>query len=168
MEDDNMENFVSYTNILLLSHEKLMNNNHTDAKADIDNLLAEVHIPSSLFYLSQEIINYGVKMWIDINYNFSVKVNVNIFVDELPIEPPNDDDGNDDGDDDNEYEYENEIDDIAIDFIPTSENSLERLEEVQIKDDPVFCSICLDNILVDSNVTKLPCTHSYHEKCIVK
>ena len=150
---------VHFTNFAMLSYATLMKNNNTDAIAMIDNFLEAVNISSSLFCrLTNEIINYGMKMWIDKDHNLSVRVNINAFVDELPLQP-----SNDDGDDD---EYDR--DEVPINFVAASEKSIEKLERVQIKDDRVSCPICLENISVGSKATRLPCAHTYHENCIVK
>ncbi|XP_062076050.1 uncharacterized protein LOC133780196 [Humulus lupulus] len=155
------EDSVTFTNVGLLSHEKLTENDNTNAKVAIDNLLAEVNAPSSLFFLTNEIINYGLKMWNDKDHNLSIKVDVDVFVDELP--PTSNDDSND-----NDEDHAYDMDDVPINFVAASEKSIEKLEKVQIKDDQVSCSICLENMSVGLEATRLFCGHRYHEECIVE
>ncbi|XP_062098140.1 E3 ubiquitin-protein ligase CIP8-like [Humulus lupulus] len=156
--NNNTEDSVTFTNTLMLSHdtyEALVKNDNADAKAVIDNLLASVNMPSSMYFLAKEIINYCRNNKDEL---LGVKVDVEIFVDELPLDEDDEDDGNELGIDD----------DIPINFAPASEKAIERLEKVLIKDEHASCSICVENVLVGSEATKLSCAHIYHEKCIVR
>ncbi|XP_062075815.1 uncharacterized protein LOC133779935 [Humulus lupulus] len=107
-----------------------------------------------------KIIDYARKMWNEEDFNFCVKVDVHVFVYDLP---PKHDSGIDSDVDSEEY-----MDNMTINFVAASEKSIERLEKVLIKDDQIVCSICFENVHVGLEATKLPCTHTYHEKCIVQ
>ena len=133
-----------------------MRNDNADAKVQIDDTLIELNIPPSLFFLTNEIINYGMDKWINKDRSLIVNVNVEVFVDELPPEQYEEYEGEDCRDDD-----ENDV---------SSDILIEKLEKVQIEDDEDLCSICLDDYMSfdDLGVTELPCTHIYHEKCMVK
>ena len=57
---------------------------------------------------------------------------------------------------------------------PIDLDSLLLLEEVIFKDtddglvsEPT-CAVCLENFLIGSNVTTMPCSHIFHTKCILK
>ncbi|KAM6557760.1 hypothetical protein CsatB_004779 [Cannabis sativa] len=172
-----MEASTTFTNVVVLFRDTLMNNS-TDAKVILEKSLAEVHLPSSVFPVIDEIINYGRKMWNDKDRNLSVRVDVDVFVDELPSQPMNDnegyydedDDGDSDGDvDGNDAYHVYDMTDIHIRFVAASEQSIERLEKDLIKDGQVIsCSVCFENIVVGLEATKLTCGHRYHEECIVK
>ncbi|XP_060974745.1 phosphopantothenoylcysteine decarboxylase subunit SIS2-like [Cannabis sativa] len=190
---------VLFTNCLQFSYETLMRFNSTEAKVILQDMFAEVFLPNSVFFITNEIINYCKKIWDDNEYNLSIKVDVDVFVDELPQPKWSDDDNNydededydydddddnddnddDDDSDDNSYETDDLVDliddvsidfmdDIPINFVAADEKSIEKLEKVWIKEDLIFCSICLEKVSVGLEVTRLPCTHTYHEKCIVE
>ncbi|XP_050206323.1 E3 ubiquitin-protein ligase MBR1-like [Mercurialis annua] len=52
--------------------------------------------------------------------------------------------------------------------IPASQSSIEALEEV-IRDGndlTTKCSICLEDLVIGSRVTRMPCNHEFHKACI--
>ncbi|XP_030504864.1 uncharacterized protein LOC115719815 [Cannabis sativa] len=158
---DETEYPISTTeNTVQISYETLMNINNTEALITIQDMFAAVYFPSFSFIID-EIIDCGRKMMNNNNLNEEVGVDVyvHVFVNELPQLDWDDDD---DGDDD----YN--MDDFPICFVASSEESIEKLEKVQVKDNPIFCSICLEDVSVGSEATKLPCTHAYHKQCVVE
>ncbi|XP_059648157.1 E3 ubiquitin-protein ligase CIP8-like [Cornus florida] len=54
--------------------------------------------------------------------------------------------------------------------VPASEASIEGLEKVKVKnsDSKMQCVICLEQLLVGSEATRMPCLHDFHRDCIVK
>ncbi|XP_062103816.1 uncharacterized protein LOC133814928 [Humulus lupulus] len=137
-----------------------MANENNHAKVIIDEMLGEAYLYPSIFFLSDKIIDYARKMWNEEDFNFCVKVDVHVFVYDLP---PQHDSGID-----GDVDSEDLMDNMTINFMATSEQSIERLEKVLIKDDQIVCSIFFENVHVGLEATKLPCTHIYHEKCIVQ
>ncbi|XP_060971050.1 E3 ubiquitin-protein ligase SIRP1-like [Cannabis sativa] len=168
--ENNEETSTTCTYTTVLSYDMLINNN-TGAKEILEDSLAKVNLPSSAFFLSDEIISYGQKMWSDEHLVLSVAVDINVFVDELPVQQHSSDD-----EDDYEEEYDDvyiddmdDMESIPINFVAASKQSIERLEKDRIKDgEVVSCSVCFENILAGYEATKLPCKHKYHEECIVK
>ena len=160
MVDNGMEDSICCDNIVFLSRQTLMANDNNHAKVIIDEMLGETHLHPSIFFLSDKIIDYARKMWNEEDFNFCVKVDVHVFVYDLP---PQHDSGIDGDVDSEDY-----MDNMTINFVAASEQSIERLEKVLIKDDQIVCSICFENVHVGLEATKLPCTHTYHEKCIVQ
>ncbi|KAL4633673.1 hypothetical protein ACB092_04G139500 [Castanea dentata] len=68
---------------------------------------------------------------------------------------------------------------IVLDFvetyeptpIPAAESSIRALEKVMFQGGPNSiqeCTICMEEFQIDSKVTRMPCSHVYHEKCIFK
>ncbi|XP_060960986.1 E3 ubiquitin-protein ligase SIRP1-like [Cannabis sativa] len=103
----------------------------------------------------------------DYDHNLNEEVGVNISVEVLVYELPqldDDDDYDDDDDDDDDFD----MNDVPICFVAASEESIEKLEKVWVKDNPIFCSICLEDVSVGLEAAKLPCTHAYHEGCVVE
>ena len=157
--------YVTYTHTLPLSFH-VLNDNNADARMQIDRLLALVYVPSSLTFLTGEIIKCGRETCRDpygLNDRFKLNLNVEVgvLVDELPchiLPVPSD--------------YEDEdltMMDVDIPFVGASKSSIESLKRVRIDDQAgVSCSVCLDDILVGSQATKLPCSHIFHGDCIVK
>ena len=49
---------------------------------------------------------------------------------------------------------------------------LERLHTYEVRDEPALaaeprvCPICLDDVCVGAHVTRLPCGHEFHKRCI--
>ncbi|XP_060972622.1 uncharacterized protein LOC133038475 [Cannabis sativa] len=86
----------------------------------------------------------------NLNEEVGVNVSIEVFVDELPQL-----DWDDDDDDDDDEDYD--MNDVPIRFVAASEESIEKFEKVWVKDNPIFCSICLENVSVGLEVAKLPC-----------
>lgn len=53
-------------------------------------------------------------------------------------------------------------------FEPASKLSIEKLERVRIEEPSSMCAICVEEIVVDSEEIRTPCSHIYHGDCIVK
>ncbi|PRQ45257.1 putative chromatin regulator PHD family [Rosa chinensis] len=56
-------------------------------------------------------------------------------------------------------------------LVPASRSSIEALERVNLDHTLPFedaCVICLEDFSVDQMVIHLPCSHYYHEHCIVQ
>ncbi|XP_060972672.1 E3 ubiquitin ligase BIG BROTHER-related-like [Cannabis sativa] len=169
--DNNEEASTTFTNVVVLLHDMLMNN--YTAKDMLENSLAGVNLPSSMFFLSDKIIDYGRKMWSDEHRVLSVRVDIDVFVDELPVQQHNDDEGDyEEEEEEDEDEYSDEVYDmdiIPINFVAASKQSIERLKTDHIENgEVVSCSVCFESILAGYEAVKLPCGHKYHEKCIVK
>ena len=51
-----------------------------------------------------------------------------------------------------------------------SKKAIEELEKVKIDESSgvVSCSVCFEEILIGTEAKRLPCSHVYHEGCIVK
>ncbi|KAL6280022.1 hypothetical protein ACE6H2_016903 [Prunus campanulata] len=66
------------------------------------------------------------------------------------------------------------VDDVAADdevqpaFVPASKSAIEKLERVRVETAGVCCSVCIAEIAVGSEGRGLPCSHIYHEACIVE
>ncbi|XP_059650123.1 uncharacterized protein LOC132295874 [Cornus florida] len=54
--------------------------------------------------------------------------------------------------------------------VPASEASIEALEKVKVKnaDTKMQCVICLEQLLVGSEATRMPCLHDFHGDCLVR
>ncbi|XP_059648107.1 E3 ubiquitin-protein ligase SGR9, amyloplastic-like [Cornus florida] len=54
--------------------------------------------------------------------------------------------------------------------VPASEASIENLEKVKVKhsDTKMQCVICLEQLVVGSEATRMPCLHDFHRDCIVR
>ncbi|KAF3964743.1 hypothetical protein CMV_010997 [Castanea mollissima] len=55
--------------------------------------------------------------------------------------------------------------------IPATKSSIEALEKIMFQPSPNSiqeCSICLEEFQTGFEVTRMPCSHVYHGKCIVK
>ena len=68
---------------------------------------------------------------------------------------------------------------IVLDFIesyepkpiPAAESSIRALEKVMFQGGPNSiqeCTICMEEFQIGSKVTRMPCSHVYHENCIFK
>ncbi|XP_062075779.1 uncharacterized protein LOC133779897 [Humulus lupulus] len=106
--------------------------------------------------------NLERNMWNKEDFNSCVKVDVHVFIYDLPPQH--------DFDIDADVDSEDYMDNMTINFVAVSQQSIERLEKVLIKDDQIVCSICFENVHVGLEATKLPCTHAHthHEKFIVQ
>ncbi|XP_048442432.1 E3 ubiquitin-protein ligase SIRP1-like [Pyrus x bretschneideri] len=52
-------------------------------------------------------------------------------------------------------------------FVPASEASIEMLEKVNVEFSTT-CSVCMEEIRIDSEATRMPCLHIFDEDCIVE
>lgn len=54
--------------------------------------------------------------------------------------------------------------------MPASKKSIQGLQKVrmEISEKPATCPVCFEDVLVGSEVRRLPCFHCYHGECIVK
>ncbi|KAM6553799.1 hypothetical protein CsatB_014561 [Cannabis sativa] len=163
--NDDTENPTAFIeNVAHISYDTLMKSNNTQAQVAIQDMFAAVFLPS-LSFLTDEIIDCGRKVvnnkeYYNSNEKVGVDVSIKVLVDELPQL-------------DLDYDDDIDVDDydmnhVPIRFVAASEESIEKLEKVQVKDNQIFCSICLEDVLVGLEATKLPCTHAYHEECVVE
>ncbi|GMY15666.1 tRNase Z TRZ1-like isoform X2 [Fagus crenata] len=61
------------------------------------------------------------------------------------------------------------LDTVIWKGIPATKSSIQALEKVRLQPDSVGdCIICLQEFEIDSEVTRMPCSHVYHGDCIVK
>ncbi|KAF4355692.1 hypothetical protein F8388_015900 [Cannabis sativa] len=97
------------------------------AKDKLDEMLRRVHLLPSLFNISDTIIKYAEEKWVDASRNFAIKVYTNAigYI------------GNTEYDGETEYD-QYDIDDYKINFVPAIEESMERLEKAEIKDDQII------------------------------
>ncbi|GMH20912.1 hypothetical protein Nepgr_022754 [Nepenthes gracilis] len=63
--------------------------------------------------------------------------------------------------------------DEMLEAVPTKTSAIEALEKVWIDETPATqamseCAICLEEFEVGTEVTKMPCRHIYHGRCILK
>ncbi|KAM6576455.1 hypothetical protein CsatB_028294 [Cannabis sativa] len=164
--NDNTENpTTSIENVARILYDTLMKSNNTQVQVAIQDMFDAVFLPS-LSFLTDEIIDCGRKVvnnkeYYNSNEEVGVDVSIKVLVDELP---QFDLDYDDDIDVDDDYD----MNDVPIRFVAASEESIEKLEKVQVKDNQIFCSICLEDVSIDLEAAKLPCTHAYHEECIVE
>lgn len=68
------------------------------------------------------------------------------------------------------YVWNDDVGETGLEFMPWSkklwvENKLERVREVQVS---TVCSICMEEIVVGSGGTCMPCSHLFHGACILK
>ncbi|XP_061987976.1 NEP1-interacting protein-like 1 [Rosa rugosa] len=56
-----------------------------------------------------------------------------------------------------------------IRFVPTSKSAIEEMLESRVKIEGCEeqCMVCLDEILIGGEATCMPCSHVFHESCIV-
>ncbi|KAM6567404.1 hypothetical protein CsatA_026532 [Cannabis sativa] len=168
--DDDAGNPTAFLeNIGWISYETLMKSDVTETIVYVQDMLAAIYLPS-LSYIADRIIDCCKNMINnnDYDHNLNEEVGVNISVEVLVYELPqlDDDDDYDDDDDDDDDDFD--MNDVPICFVAASEESIEKLEKVWVKDNPIFCSICLEDVSVGLEAAKLPCTHAYHEGCVVE
>ncbi|KAJ9141304.1 hypothetical protein P3X46_031852 [Hevea brasiliensis] len=76
----------------------------------------------------------------------------------------------DDGDDDDDYDSNPLMEDVGT--IPASKASIDGLTRRRFHrrshDPGVTCVVCLEELEEDDDLIELPCSHLYHEDCIVK
>ncbi|TQD92007.1 hypothetical protein C1H46_022411 [Malus baccata] len=60
------------------------------------------------------------------------------------------------------------IGDYMLQFVRTKSISIEELERVKIEGCGKQCVICLEEMQCGSEAIRMPCSHEYHESCIVK
>ncbi|XP_059640177.1 E3 ubiquitin-protein ligase CIP8-like [Cornus florida] len=115
-----------------------------------------------------------------------VKQNQNLMV--LPmvvsmdvVGSPEDNDDDDDDDDvvvgrqEEEEEEEEDDDDAMVPMewrrVPASEASVEALEKLKVENSDskmMQCVICMEQLLVGSEATRMPCLHDFHGDCLVR
>lgn len=61
-------------------------------------------------------------------------------------------------------------DDDEAGSVPAIESSIEGLDKVILDDlgSNTPCMVCLEELSVGSEVARMPCSHVYHDGCIVK
>nr|XP_011468644.1 PREDICTED: RING-H2 finger protein ATL68-like [Fragaria vesca subsp. vesca] len=53
-------------------------------------------------------------------------------------------------------------------FVPASTMSIEKLERTRVQVPSTMCSVCMEEMMLGFEATKMPCLHLYHEACIVE
>ncbi|KAK9940101.1 hypothetical protein M0R45_016776 [Rubus argutus] len=54
-------------------------------------------------------------------------------------------------------------------FVPASKLSIEKLEKTRAEvSSTTVCTVCMEEIMVGSEATCMPCSHLYHQDCIVE
>ncbi|KAM7277735.1 hypothetical protein ACFE04_004869 [Oxalis oulophora] len=84
---------------------------------------------------------------------------------------PDDDDDDDDDDYDDEYEsFDMDIEhDIQTKMVPASKEMIDNLEAVKINEEnSIQCSVCFEDLLIGSEATSMPCSHTFHSDCITQ
>ncbi|KAF4403429.1 hypothetical protein G4B88_008075 [Cannabis sativa] len=150
-----VEDVIYYNNAVFIPREKLMNSDNTDAQEIINRMLADTHLHTSVYVVTNKIIDYALRIWTDdFCCNFCVRVDISVLMYVL-----------------NEHNSDTEDDHVsengAIDFVAASEDSINKLEKC-LNENELLCNICFENVHNDVEVRKLPRKHSYHEECIVK
>ncbi|XP_030485509.2 E3 ubiquitin-protein ligase SGR9, amyloplastic-like [Cannabis sativa] len=121
-------------------------------------MLSDTHLHTSVYHVTYKIVEYALRMWNDDYCNFFVRVDINVFVYVLPKHNISDPDSDsDDG-----------LEDVAIEFVASSEDSIEKLEKFVNNNEIFLCTICCENVDDAKEVTQLPCKHPYHSECILK
>ncbi|KAH7550306.1 hypothetical protein ACOSP7_024447 [Xanthoceras sorbifolium] len=59
------------------------------------------------------------------------------------------------------------IDGQPLDMVPANESSIQALKKTKVEGCSRQCVICLEEISVGSEATRMPCSHVYHQDCIV-
>ncbi|PRQ33512.1 putative aminoacyltransferase, E1 ubiquitin-activating enzyme [Rosa chinensis] len=53
-------------------------------------------------------------------------------------------------------------------FVPASEASIKKLGKTRAEVSSTMCTVCMEEMMVGSEATRMPCSHLYHESCIVE
>ncbi|KAF4403426.1 hypothetical protein G4B88_008072 [Cannabis sativa] len=141
---------------IICPRRSFMDNGSIEAKEYLEELLEDV-LPPSFFNISDKIIDYVKEMWVDTNHNFAV----NVYINAIGFQSITDSDHS-------ETEDEDDADHDTINFEPAIEQSIQSLEKAEIKEDQILCSIYFENVQDGFKSKKLPCTHIYHDDCIIK
>ncbi|KAJ9163633.1 hypothetical protein P3X46_023282 [Hevea brasiliensis] len=64
-------------------------------------------------------------------------------------------------------EGDGDDDDLSSRLVPATKTAIEALEIIKIEDSTEHCMICLEELLIGSEVTRMPCSHLYHSGCIL-
>ncbi|KAK3029318.1 hypothetical protein RJ639_038416 [Escallonia herrerae] len=60
----------------------------------------------------------------------------------------------------------------TVELLPATESSVQALEKVRYEGDGLNttepCAVCLDEMLLGRQVTRMPCSHVFHGECIVR
>ncbi|KAJ0049429.1 hypothetical protein Pint_16453 [Pistacia integerrima] len=70
---------------------------------------------------------------------------------------------------DDEDEIEEFPDDMEVEpmIVPASKSAIGKLEMIKIEDESRLCVVCLEQILLGSQATRMPCGHLFHGDCIL-
>lgn len=58
------------------------------------------------------------------------------------------------------------FDSRALRFVGASKDSTERLEKAKVEGCSKQCVVCLEDMLIGMEATRMPCSHVYHGSCI--
>ncbi|KDP39315.1 hypothetical protein JCGZ_01072 [Jatropha curcas] len=69
------------------------------------------------------------------------------------------------GNDDDDYDLHT----VADFTCGASVDSVKKLDKIRIEGSEILvCSVCLEELSIGSEATRMPCSHVYHQKCIVE
>ncbi|XP_002511547.2 E3 ubiquitin-protein ligase RNF181 [Ricinus communis] len=136
-------------NEFLVERERLFN--QETSMSTIIQILLEMNVPVQSYMLDR-ILGFARQMATNKRYKNRKVLHMKVEIDVPP--------GFLDDDDSDDYS--------AIRFVPASKPSMENLEKIKADGSTEQqCIICLEELLIGSEVTRLPCLHVYHKQCII-
>ncbi|WCJ39560.1 RING/U-box superfamily protein [Euphorbia peplus] len=158
-EEDELELYNLECDIVektfLIEREKLFS--QETSSETIRDILVHMNIPEESF-LIERILNCARQMGSS-KHNMSRRVlylRVEIYL------PP----GFEGMDVDADVVANDDDDESTSRLVPASKEAIEALEKVRVED-PINCAICLEEVLVWSEATQMPCSHLFHSLCVV-
>ncbi|XP_022744892.1 E3 ubiquitin-protein ligase SIRP1-like [Durio zibethinus] len=150
-EDDeelDLQSYIEcYESVTLRSiHEVQFDHMIRDPQSAIRDMLVSMHVPveDSMIHKISACVH---RMSNDDNYKsrkvLRMCVNIDVMVSQLPFSDDN------------------------LTMIPASKAAIEGLEKVLVEN-PINCTICLDNLCTGSEAKRMPCSHLFHDHCIVR
>ncbi|XP_021298414.1 NEP1-interacting protein 2-like [Herrania umbratica] len=131
--------------------DRLMNEN--DSVSTVRDMLVSMDVPVHDFMVDK-ILACAHRMATAQRYRtrkvLRMRVEIEAVVGELPVYD----------DDDDEEEDESEESETAALMV-------EKLRKVVVDRPNSCCTICLEDFLVDSEATSMPCSHVFHHRCIL-
>ncbi|XVF30329.1 hypothetical protein REPUB_Repub16aG0047700 [Reevesia pubescens] len=129
------------------THEVQLDYMKRDPQSAIHDILHSMHVPVEDFMIDDISTCVGRMSMNDYYKNRKVlrmRVDIDVMVAELPFPI---------------------IDDNPT-MIPESKAAIEGLEKVVVEN-PIVCTICLDDLSTSSEAKRMPCSHLFHDHCII-
>lgn len=139
--DTTSEEFVVIRDMLL--------NHDARSRNIIRDFLGNVEVPIRPFMIDR-ILDHARRMASDNRYLGRKVLRMRVSIDVPPMFETMDED-DDDGQE--------------VNLVPASESSIKALEMVKVEGSKQ-CSICLEELMIGSEATCMPCSHLYHGLCI--